>query len=191
MLFGNLEQDILYQIGIAAIGDTNRHLHPAARVVQHPVCHLSRDQLRVGNDHIGPVKGLNKRGADTDAFNIAFGASNHDPVAGFHRSLEQQNQTGNKVVNDILQTKTDTHGESTGDNCQVGKLHPGDAQCDEDGDSHTSIAAHRHQRLAGTTFHPASNQPAILQALAHPTAHRQQHRKHQDGNNNSCRNHIQ
>src|SRR3546814_6957834 len=70
--------------------------------------------------HGGAVPHLDLGGAHVDAADVALDvAAQADPVAHFHRPLDQQDQAGDEVLHDRLQAETDTDRQRADD--------PGDA----------------------------------------------------------------
>ena len=54
-----------------------------------------------------------------------------DDVADVHRALEEQDESGNEVVHDVLQTETDADPERAGDDGEFGHVDPERGNCDK------------------------------------------------------------
>ena len=114
-MFGVQAQQHLAQlddIGVQRHGKCNRDAAHGA--VHGQVLHGLGDELGVRHDDGGFVIGLNLGGAHADAADVTHLVSNAHTVAQLDGALGQQNQAGNKVLRNGLQTKTDTHGQRTG-----------------------------------------------------------------------------
>ena len=75
---------------VAAIGHTDRDADAADVVAERPVFHLLRDEIRIGNENVGPVEGFQFGGADADLAHIALLAADNDEIADPDRALSQQ-----------------------------------------------------------------------------------------------------
>ena len=111
-------------VDIRTVGHTDRYGQAPPGVPEHPVGDIIGDQHGVRHDDIGAVKGLDQGGPDTDPTHIAFHIPGDDPIAGANRALEQQDDAGNEVIDDVLQAEADTDRQGTGDNRQIRQTEP-------------------------------------------------------------------
>ncbi len=168
MLLRDLQEQIADLLRIGPVGRAHGHDHAPERIAQHPVRDLSLDQFGVRHDHVGPIERLDLGRADTDALDIAFGRTDHDPVIGLDRPLEQQDQAGHEIVEYILQAESDADGERTGDDRQIGELHASHREADDQREGHTEITGNRDDGFARAALHARTAEPALIQALLEP-----------------------
>ena len=187
MLVADFFQNLHHLGGIGAVGHTDLHHHPADAVAQHPVGHLGGDQLGVRHQHIGTVESADLGVADAHPLHVALGGADHDPVARLDRTLKQQDQAGNKVVDDVLQAKTDTHRERTGNDRQVLEVHAGHTQRHQQGDTDDGVAGQRDDGLARPRIQAGVGQPAISQLRTQPARQGQHQQEHQQGDQQAPR----
>jgi hypothetical protein len=72
-----------------------------------PVHHVLGDQFRIGNDDVNVVVGDDGSASGANSDDVAFHVADGDPVANGHRPLKENDETTDKIVGDILKTKTD------------------------------------------------------------------------------------
>ena len=93
-------------------------------IAVRPVGHLLRDELGVGNDDVGPLRGAHDAGAYAD---VPYGASkvtNLDRVTFVDRMLEEKNQTGDEVIDHTLKPEADANAERTGQHRDLAQSAP-------------------------------------------------------------------
>ena len=103
------------------------------------------NQSRIRDYDTGFLERFNFGGANVYLLNPALLAVNDDPVADLERAFEQNDDTGNKVVDDVLQTKTDTDGKSRSNQRQIGKVAAHDRYADDGGQNKADKAQSRGQ----------------------------------------------
>src|SRR5690606_23711433 len=106
------------------------------------------------------------RRADADLADIALEAAGDDPVAYLERPFGEQDQAGHEVVDDVLQAKTDTDGERTGDQRKAGEIDTRGRQADQAGDQDTGVADRcadgiAYARVDTSARHHLAVQPAL------------------------------
>ena len=92
--------------------------------------------------------------------------------------FEQNNQAGDEIVDDRLQSKTDADTERTGDQRQVAKVQANRRQRDEQSQNDDEVmgkAAYRVQRSLCSAGIASRNPPKCM-----PNTARQEHRHEQD-----------
>jgi len=93
----------------------------------------------------GLLERFNFGGANVYLLNPALLTVNDDPVADFERPLKQNDDAGNKVVNNVLQTETDTDGKSRSYQRQIGKVAAHGRYADDGGQNKADKAQSRGQ----------------------------------------------
>ena len=83
------------------------------------VRHLVGNQLTIRNDQLRVVAEGDQTRPDADSPNNSCDASDLDNIADLHWPLEEENQAGEEIVEDVLQTEADADTEGTGED---GKL---------------------------------------------------------------------
>ena len=123
--------------------DSDRLTRPVVAVRQ--VGYRIGNQSRIRNYDTGLLERFNFGRANVYLLNPAFLTVNDDPVADFERTLKQNDDAGNKVVNDVLQTETDTDGKSRSYQRQIGKVAAHDRYADDGGQNKADKAQSRGQ----------------------------------------------
>jgi len=90
------------------MGVINRSVNRSP-VRKGPVGYRVCDQSTVWNDYFRLIKGLDNRGSRSERFDLRPLVGDGEVAANFYGLLKQKNQSGDKVVDDALQTKTDTY----------------------------------------------------------------------------------
>src|SRR5262249_46814490 len=83
------------------------------------------------NDHLRVLEGVDRAGARSYALNSSDQALHLHSVADANWALEQENQSGNEIIDDVLQSKTDADAQCAGDQSEFVELHSGIAQGQE------------------------------------------------------------
>lgn len=102
-------------LNVAAVSDSNRNFDTPVAILVGPVGEVVRQELRIRYDHRGALEGLNFRCAHGYTSHQSFITGDENPIADLDRPFDQQNQSQDKVIDNILQTKTDSHGKSARD----------------------------------------------------------------------------
>jgi hypothetical protein len=87
-----------------------------------PVGEPVGNQLPVRHDHFRAVGFANDAGANANAFDDTRGIADLYDVADADGALEKQNQTGNEIVEYILQTESDADAERANENRHLGHV---------------------------------------------------------------------
>src|SRR4030095_3185818 len=87
---------------IGAISDSNLEINSAFVIRPGPVDHLAGDKTGVGNNHFGSQARANGACPHTDMRDFSTHAADFNNVPGLHRSLKEQNDSRNKIVEDVL-----------------------------------------------------------------------------------------
>ncbi len=112
------------QLQVRTVGDTYPYDDPGDRIAQRPVDEPLGHQLLVGDDHLLAVEVGQGGGANADPRDGAGEGADGDGVTDPHRTLEQYDDAGDEVGEDLLHAKTDTDRQTTGDPLQLVPLYP-------------------------------------------------------------------
>ena len=97
--------------GAAPAITRHRQVDTPQAVAECPVGYILSNELRVGYDDLRTLGGVHDAGTDTDAAHPALKVTHLDRVAHMDRTLEEQNQPGDKVIHHALQPETDADAE--------------------------------------------------------------------------------
>ena len=61
-----------------------------------------RDEKTIRNDDFGTFRRSNDAGADADAANFSDTSAHLNDVANFDRTFEEEDETGDKIIDDVL-----------------------------------------------------------------------------------------
>ena len=149
-----LERGFLDQFLVAAIGDAKRYAYPQYPFAQRPVRQSRRDELRVRHDDVDVVVGIDERAAHVDRLDGPCEAGIElDVVTHPQRVFEQDNEAGNKIIDDRLQPEADADTEGAGDQRQVAEVQSDRGQRDDEPKNDDCVVAeptHRVQRRLRT-----------------------------------------
>ena len=118
-----LLKQLRYHLDVAAISHADGKLHAAQRFRKRPVDDFVRDEVRVGDDDFGALESLHRTGTDTDARDLASGAVDIENVTDVNGTLELQDESGDEVVDDVLQAKADAHTQCAGEHGELVQFH--------------------------------------------------------------------
>ncbi|MNP27503.1 hypothetical protein D3C76_1204180 [compost metagenome] len=152
----------------------------ALRITHRRVTHVLGNELRVRDNDRGFITELNFRRTHVDATDITFHTTDAHQIPHFHRAFRQQNQTGDKVLYDLLQTKTDTDRQGADDPRQPIPLNAEHRQGEHNQQDVTDVGEQRHQRRAQPSVHRGFRQEFVIQPAARgaqdvPSDHQAQH----------------
>ena len=106
MIVRGLQQHLFHFIQIGAIGDAEADHHPGHGVGERPVDQALGNERLVRDNHLFAIEVGDGGRADTDfAYRTGEGADGYR-IPNAHWTLEQNNQTGDEVTEDLLQAKT-------------------------------------------------------------------------------------
>ena len=92
--------------GIGAIIQPYRQIDTPQPIAKCPICHPFRNQLRVGDDNIAPLRCAHSAGAGADAADLTHKVACLYGIANVDRTLEEQDQAGDKIVHHALEPET-------------------------------------------------------------------------------------
>ena len=107
ILGGNIKQDFGHFFDIRTISHAYRNRLARPVIGMREVGNRAGQQSCIRNNNARFFECFNFGRADINLFNLPFFSRNDYPVADFNRTLEQDNDAGNKVIDNILQTETD------------------------------------------------------------------------------------
>ncbi|OCB01698.1 hypothetical protein BBC27_02310 [Acidithiobacillus ferrivorans] len=99
-------------------------MNPHNRVIQTPVDHFTIHKLGIGYQDIHMVVGHDLGVAHAQLFDLAMQAVlfDLDVVANFDTALEEQNESGRKIAENILQPETQTNTYHTTQESQTAEI---------------------------------------------------------------------
>ncbi len=96
------------QLQIGTVGHAHPHDNPGHGVTQRPVDQPFGHQLLVGDDHLFAIEVGQGGGANADPRDGTGEGADGDGVTDPYRTLEQDDDAGDEVGEDLLHAKTDT-----------------------------------------------------------------------------------
>src|SRR5262245_35805106 len=129
---GSIFQQFNHALGIGASSHVDGDFNRSLAIRKGPVSHLARDERSIRHDDFRTVRGAHDAGPDTDAGDLAHIATYLDNVTDFYRTLEKQNQSRHKIIDHVLQSKSDSHGECPDQNRNFSQINPERAQGNEE-----------------------------------------------------------
>ena len=180
-----LQQQLAHQVEVRTITDTHLEGDAGDRVGQRPVDQLTGDEGLVRNDDFLVIEIGHGGGADTDLAHRAGEIADSDHVTDAHRALEQDDQAGNEVGEDLLQTETQAHRQRRHQPLQFVPAYAKGGQRADDADSDQCIG---QQGRGGVGA-------ALCQAHARQHQHFEQARqvarqRHRDGDDDQRADHV-
>ncbi len=109
----NANQYFYDAIRIGTIGRVDGNANSPEPVRKGPVDKSRPHQLAIGNNDIGAIGRAQHAGAETNLTDFAENRSNLDGIPHLHGVFKYENETRNKVVHHVLQTKPYTDAEGT------------------------------------------------------------------------------
>ena len=104
---------------------------PCWRVDRVQLITRSEINFPVRHDHFRTVGHANSAGAHADAFDHPGGIVNLYDVADADRALEQQNQAGNKFIENILQAQSNADAEGARNDRDSRHINAQSGQCEK------------------------------------------------------------
>src|SRR5262245_12389457 len=126
-------------VWFGAVGDADVDVEPAHAVRQRPVRHLVGDQAGIRHDDLGTFPGAHRAGADADPLHLAGEGAKLDGVADLDRALEEEDQAGDEVVDDVLQPEADADAEGTGDDRDAREIEAERREAEEEADQQDDV----------------------------------------------------
>jgi hypothetical protein len=114
MVLGHLQQSARHQVRVGAVGNSHGNIHAAQLVGSRPVHDFSRNQLGVRHHNIGTLEGLQDTGAESDRSHPAPKRPQLHNVAGLDGTFKDQDQPGNEIVYDVLQSEAHAYTKRRG-----------------------------------------------------------------------------
>ncbi len=173
----DVEENLPHLVRVGPIGHANRNLDPPQAVRVGPVDDGGREQLGVRDDHRCAPERLDFRCPDPDSFDgTLIGADDH-PVADLDRPLDQEDDAGDEIVDDVLQAEADADGEGAGDKRKVCQVETAHGYRHHGRESYADITESRGYRVLQTRFHPCFRQHALGKAALQPAHEHQRDRE--------------
>src|SRR5262249_46802275 len=121
----HLEQNGLDLTRIAAVGDADWNGDAPDIVAERPVLHLLGDEIGVWDKNMRPVECFKLGRAHADFAHIALLTADDYQIADTNWPFREQNETRDKIVDEILQTETNADGERAGNDGNIGQAESG------------------------------------------------------------------
>ena len=109
-------------LGRAPVVDAHGNVDATPAVRGRPVGHPFRDELRVGDDDVGALIGAHRARPDPDPGDLALEIAHFHDVADADRPLEEQDEPGDEIVDDALQTEPEADTEGAGQDGRFGEV---------------------------------------------------------------------
>ena len=180
------EQRVANQSRIRSIGDADQDLDPARSVLVGPIGDRGGEKLRIGHDDGGPLEGLDLGGAHADSLHDPHIAADLDPIADLDRPLDQQDQAGDEIVDDILETETDTDRQRARDNRQIGKIDAEHGDPNHRRDDDANVTEPRRERVPDAGFEMGLRQYALGQGSLQHAGQGEQCQENQHAESDFC-----
>ena len=120
--------DDLLEVEVKIYGDVDGE---AAFRVAGEAVDLVFEELRIWDDDVGAVEFFDDGVAGLDFFDDSFGAFDFDPVADGELFLQQNDDAGNEVHDEVFEGETDSERRGGDDG---GEVQPGDFEARGDAD---------------------------------------------------------
>src|SRR4030095_13912861 len=111
MALGHLGEPLQHLVRSAPVGDVDWNVETTPIIRRRPVRDALSHELRVRHDDLRALPCAHRGGPDADPSHLALNLADLDGVAHAHRSLEEQYQARNEVVDDVLQAEADADAE--------------------------------------------------------------------------------
>ena len=141
----------LLRVGL--IRDAHLHLEASEQIAVREVDHRLRDQLGVGHDKAGAPECFDLGRPHGDAAHVALALLDGDPVADLDRTLDQQDQSRDEIVDDRLQAETDADRQRARDDGEAGDVEAGIGDGGERGDGKADVAGTGIDRVGEAGVH--------------------------------------
>ena len=125
VVLGDLQEDLGRLSRVRAVGHADGIDDAVDRIGQRPVQHLAGDELLVGNDQFLAVAVGDGRGSHANPRDDAGDAVDGDDVAHADGPLEEDNQTGDEIGENLLQSEAQSQAHRGHEPLH---LRPADAQ---------------------------------------------------------------
>jgi len=109
-------------LNIGAVGYADGDIFSYDSVIMCPVDEGGTQKGGIGDEDYGVVKSLQHGGANIDASDNPFIAGNGDGVSFTNGLAENNGKSAGKVLEDTLETDTDTHRETTRNEGKTGEI---------------------------------------------------------------------
>ena len=132
-----------FRIGnIIAVGNSERHIHPALRLFRHVLDYTAPDQVVRQYDRL-IVERQHRRIDETHLVNLAEYATYFDEVADIKRPVDQYHHPGRKIRQRILKRESNHETRNTETREQRAERNTQLRQGDQNSQHHDQVAGHR------------------------------------------------
>jgi len=151
--FCDFFQDAGDHLSVRAIGHTHRNNRAAHTIATRIIGHGARNQIGVGHDDVGAIKGLDPGRAHRDIAHIAHLPADLDPVALADRAFNQQDDAADKVGHDVLQAETNADRQRTRDDGQPAQVDARRGNRDHGSKENSDVSRTGHNSRLPTGIH--------------------------------------
>ena len=150
-------QQLRHLAHLGTVGHADLDAEAHFRIVG-PVGHALLDEQAVGDHRIDAVRIANRRGTDTDLGHVAAQRTDFDQIARLERTLEQQHQAADQILQHVLHAEAEADRDSA---AEEGK----DRQRDIDPGQHQHQQHQQAERVQPFTQDPRAR--GIVAEAAH------------------------
>ena len=143
------DENFRHLFGIGVHRRRHRQHHAGNRVRQRPVDKLFGNERLVRHDNLFSVPVADGGRTGINAGDAARQVANGDRIADADRLLKQDNQAGDKVGEDLLQAKPETHTQRGDQPLQLRPLDTDHREAHQPADQHQQILSDGGDGVAG------------------------------------------
>src|SRR5947207_10351575 len=118
MFAGDLYDQFAERLQVCSVSDPKGNAKAHSRVAVAPVGHAMSDQVCIGHNDSDVIVGDDGRAAQADLADLPGHPADFNAVADGNRPLGQNDQTANKITDDILQAKSQSDANGAGQDRQ-------------------------------------------------------------------------
>jgi hypothetical protein len=116
-------QSLLGLVRVVRLRDAQRNVKADPVAAEAPVRHRARDEFRVRHDQMDVVVRADDGRAGSDLDDVAHHLVDLDPVADHHGPLEQDDDSGDEVLHDVLEAEADPDAEGGAEGGEARGVH--------------------------------------------------------------------
>ena len=181
------DQNVDHGLWIRSVRNPHRQAEPTVAVGERPVDELAREQLSIGDDDLRSVKGAHGARADTDLLHSTLESVDLDQIADPHRPLEDQDQTRDKILDQILQPKPDPHTQGSRQQRHPAEIDTRRRQCKEETDAEDQIVDQHRDGGRDAPVEACARIDILLEEKAHKPGDHHRRKDDQDKSETSPR----
>src|SRR5690606_13609462 len=180
MAANDFQQQCMNPARFGRVGSLHVDIDAPELVAMGPVANIAVDKRRIRHDDRLLLEGFHFGRTHADLLDDAADRASFHPVADLKGTLGEQNETGNKVLYDVLQAKTDAERETAGNKGEVRHVEPGCRYPHQGRQTETDIAYDCADRIAYAGIDAPARHDTVVQPVLEPARqqiadHEQQH----------------